>query len=82
MEWISALSRLGIAFPLLAIVIMAFVSLVGVAAMAAIWHPDPRRRSSAYKVLELLLETPRRADRRRRQQRPGTRGIAPGSGSE
>lgn len=73
MEWVSELSRLGLAFPLLAFAIAAFVLLIGVAAMVAIWHPDPRRRSSAYKVLELLLGTPRRAGRRR-QQRPDARG--------
>lgn len=70
MEWVSVLSRSGLTLLLLSCAIAGFVVIAGIAAMAAIWHPDPRRRSSAYKVLELLLGTLRHAERRQ----PGGKG--------
>jgi hypothetical protein len=70
MDWVSALSRSGLPLTLLSFAVIGYVLISGAAAMVAIWHSDPRRRSSAYKVLELLLAPLRRTDRRRR---PGTR---------
>ncbi len=70
MEWVSVLSRSGSALLLLSFAVTGLVVITGIAAMTAIWHPDPRRRSSAYKVLELLLGTLRHT----RQRQPGGKG--------
>jgi len=49
-------SGLGPALPyVLTFAVGWFTVLVVVLAMAAVWHPDARRRTSAFKVLELLL---------------------------
>jgi hypothetical protein len=55
MEWIPVLTRSGLALVLLSCAVIGYVIVSAVAAMVAIWHPDPRRRSAALKVLELLL---------------------------
>jgi len=56
MEWGRILLGLGAALPyIVAFVVVSFVLIVMVASMVAIWHPDARRRSSAYRVLELLV---------------------------
>jgi hypothetical protein len=70
MEWISVLSRSELALVLLSCALIGYIVISGVAAMVAICHPDPRRRSAALKVLELLLATLRPGERRRQ---PSTR---------
>ena len=64
MDWASLLIRLGSALPyLIAFVVVSFVLVVAIAAMVAIWHPDPRRRSAALRVLDLLLGVVRNRSR-------------------
>jgi len=65
MEWVSVLSRSELALVLLSCALISYIVVCAVAAMVAIWHTDPRRRSSALKVLELLLATLRPGERRR-----------------
>jgi hypothetical protein len=66
MEWIPVLSRSGLALVLLSCAVIGYVIVGAVAAMVAIWHPDPRRRSAALKVLELLLSALRSGRQPRR----------------
>jgi hypothetical protein len=55
MEWIPVLTRSGLALVLISCALSGYALVSAVAAMAAIWNPDSRRRSAALKVLELLL---------------------------
>ena len=74
MEWASVLSRSGLALSLLSASFLVITAIGATAAMVAIWHPDPRRRSSAFKVLELLALTLRPAHRRQPpSSKPGQR---------
>jgi hypothetical protein len=68
MACISVLSRSELALMLPSCALIGYIVVSGVAAMVAIWHPDPRRRSSALKVLELFLATLRPGER---QRQPG-----------
>lgn len=70
MQWVSVLSRSELALVLFSCALIGYIAISAVAAMVAIWHPDPRRRSSALKVLELLLAA---LSRRERQRQPGVR---------
>lgn len=70
MQWVSVLSRSELALVMLSCALIGYIAVSAVAAMVAIWHPDPRRRSSALKVLELLLAALRRGER---QRPPGAR---------
>jgi hypothetical protein len=65
MEWIPVLTRSGLALVLLSCAVIGYVIISAVAAIAAIWHPDGRRRTAALKVLELLLSALRPGRRSR-----------------
>jgi hypothetical protein len=65
MEWIPVLTRSGLALVLLSCAVIGYVVISAVAAIAAIWHPDARRRTAALKVLELLLSVLRPGRRSR-----------------
>jgi hypothetical protein len=67
MTWATVVLRAAAAVPyIFGFVAGAYVLIVSIAAMAAIWHPAASRRSAAYKVLALLLGSQRRAGRRDR----------------
>lgn len=57
----------GLALTFFAISFAAFVVIVGVAAMVAIWHPAADRRAAAYRVLDRLLRVLPTGDRSRRR---------------
>jgi hypothetical protein len=65
MTWATTVLQAAAPLPyVLGFVAVAYVVIVSVAAMAAIWHPAASRRAAAYKVLALLLGASRRGGRR------------------
>jgi len=69
------LSLGGAAGPLVAVVLIAYVTLIGVIAVTAVYSSRPARRRAALVVLQLLLP-PRRPPRHLPgpRDRPGRRG--------
>ena len=68
MPWTSFVLQLGGALPyLLGLIVGAYVLVLVVASMVAIWHPTASRRAAAYKVLALLVGAirPPGSDRRK-----------------
>jgi hypothetical protein len=53
--WFRVAATLSGAAFVAALALALFVLLIGIAAMAAIWHPDLGRRKAAYRVLDRLL---------------------------
>jgi hypothetical protein len=70
MNWDILLPHIGLTLPfVLGFAVVIRVLTVAIAAMVAMWHPRPSRRTAALKVLALLVDTHRRWLRSARHDR-------------